>query len=131
YGLIAVEQGINSRLSSIACATTLPLPNPPSQVVATPISPTKITLTWQEVLQPGGLPIIHYQIYQGTTPAALTKISTRISSTYTSPWLTPGTMYCYEIVAVDGSFATSQPSNVVCVKTMPLPPSPSNLQASF
>jgi fibronectin type 3 domain-containing protein len=130
YALIAVEYRLNSPMSSSACATTFALPNPPSQVVATPVSATRITLTWQEVLPPGGLPIANYQIYQGTAPGALTKISTVKSTAYNILSLTPSTMYCYEIVAADSSFNTSQPSNVVCVWTMPLPPAPTNLQAS-
>jgi fibronectin type 3 domain-containing protein len=57
YGVIAVEQSLNSPMSPVLHATTLPLPNPPVNVVATATSPTKITLTWQEQIPANGLQI--------------------------------------------------------------------------
>jgi titin len=130
YGVVAMEQGLSSPMSPIASATTLPLPNPPSKVMATPASSTRITLTWQETIPPGGLSIANYQIYQGTTPGALTKIATVLAPTYNSMSLAPGTTYYFEIVAVDTGYDSSMPSDPVAATTVPLPAPPSNVQAS-
>jgi len=130
YGVEAMEQGLSSPMSLITSATTLPLPNPPSLVVATAASGTKITLTWHEILPPGGLPIANYQVYQGTTPGIFTKIGTVTAMTYNSTSLTPGTTYYFEVLAVDNALDDSIPSGQVSATTTPLPPAPANLQAS-
>jgi fibronectin type 3 domain-containing protein len=130
YGVVAVEQGLDSPMSPIASATTLPLPNPPSKVMATPASSTRITLTWQETIPPGGLPIANYQIYQGTAPGALSKIATVLSPSFNSTSLNPGTTYYFEIVAVDTGYDSSMPSDPVAATTVPSPAAPTNVQAT-
>jgi len=117
-------------MSPVASATTLPLPNAPTQVTATPASATRITLNWQEKSQPGGLPISNYQVYQGTTPSQLAKIALTTSTTYNSQSLNPGTAYYFQIIAVDTGFDSSTPSALISVKTPPMPPAPTNLQAT-
>jgi fibronectin type 3 domain-containing protein len=126
YGIIAVEQGINAPMSAIASATTLPLPSPPNTVAGTP-STTSVVLTWQESLQPGGLPIDFYQIYEGTTPGNLTKGPTTTTTTYTIKSLTANTPYYFEVVAVDTSYNDSVPSDQITVTTLPLPAAPVNV----
>lgn len=130
YGVVAVEQGLDSPMSAVVSATTLPLPNAPSQLAAVPASATRITLTWQEQAQPGGLPIASYQVYQGTTPGVLSKIATTTATTYNSMSLTPGTTYYYEVIAVDSAMDDSAPSDPISSAPMPLPPPPGNLQAT-
>jgi len=103
-------------------ATTLPLPNPPVNVVATATSPTKITLTWQEQIPQNGLLIANYQVYRGTTPGYLTKVATVTSTTYNNSNLTPSTRYYFEVIAVDKSYDDSIPSDQISGMTMPLPP---------
>jgi titin len=130
YGIVAVAKVVNSPMSPVASATTLPLPNSPNQIVATPESATKITLTWQEALQPGGLPIASYQVYQGTINGVFTKIATVTSPTYNNISLLPATTYYYQIVAVDNGYDDSPPSDPVSATTMPSPPAPTNLTAT-
>jgi fibronectin type 3 domain-containing protein len=79
YGVVAMEEGIDAAMPPIASATTLPLPSPPSNVAGTPTA-TTVTLTWQENLQPNGLPIAYYQIYQGTTPGQLAEVASSTSA---------------------------------------------------
>jgi fibronectin type 3 domain-containing protein len=126
YGVVAMEDNMPSPMSPVVSATTLPLPNSPTTVVATPASPTKITLTWKEMLQPGGLAIANYQVYQ-STGGAFTKIATTTTTTYNNMSLAPNTTYSYQIVAVDSALDDSAPSNPISSTTMPMPPAPANL----
>jgi fibronectin type 3 domain-containing protein len=123
YGIIANEEGINAPMSSPAFATTLPLPNPPSNPAGTP-TPTTIVLTWQENVATGGLPVGSYQVYEGTVSGHLTKAATTTATTYTLKSLTANTTYYFEIVAVDTSFNDSAPSEQIAVTTLPLPAAP-------
>jgi fibronectin type 3 domain-containing protein len=129
FGIIAVEQGIEAPMSTTAYATTLPLPTPPSNVTATP-SPTKVALTWQENVQPNGLPISYYEIFQGTTAGNLTKIASATGTTYTATPLIPDTTYYFEIVAVDTGRDDSAPSEAIAVTTDVLPNAPVNVAAT-
>ena len=126
YGIVAVEQGIDAAMTAVASATTLPLPNPPSGVAGT-ATPTTIALTWQESIQPGGLPVASYQIYQGTTSGKLTKTGAATTTSYTAKSLTPHITYYFEIVAVDTSFDDSAPSDQIAVATPPMPAAPVNV----
>ena len=126
YGVVAVEQGIDAAMSPLAWATTLPLPNPPSSVTGAP-NTTKIALSWQENLQPGGLPISFYQVYEGTTPGQLTKVATTTAASYTAQSLTANTTYYFEIMAVDSRYDDSVPSDQISVTTLPLPAAPVNV----
>ncbi|HLY16298.1 MAG TPA: fibronectin type III domain-containing protein, partial [Bryobacteraceae bacterium] len=130
YAVVAREGGLNSPMSPLAIATTLPLPNPPSNVTATPVSSTSITLTWQETQASGGLPVARYQIWEGTVPGSLTNITLVNKTSYTGRNLNPGTTYYFEIVAVDTSSDVSIPSVQVSAATWPLPLAPTNLQAA-
>jgi titin len=118
YGVKAVEQGLESPMSPVAGATTLPLPNAPTSVGATAVSSTRISLTWQENLSPRGLPIANYQIYRGTSAGALSKVATVKTTTYSSGSLAHNTTYYFQIVAVDTSYNSSAPSQEVWAKTM-------------
>src|ERR1039458_2710745 len=112
YGIVAVEQGIDAPMSPFAYATTLPLPSPPSDVVAAP-TPTTIALNWQENLQRGGLPVSSYQIFEGTTSGKLAKLASATATTYTATSLSANTIYYFEIVAVDNKNNDSAPSDIL------------------
>ena len=127
YGVIAVEQGLNSPMSPTVCATTLPLPNAPGPVGGSSTSPTKITVTWTELPQPGGLPISYYHIYQGTVSGQWPQMFTSKTASYTAQKLTPNTAYYFVIVAVDTSNNSSPMSDEIAVTTLPLPNPPVNV----
>ena len=129
YGIVAVEQGIDAAMSPLASAATLPLPNPPTNVVAAP-TPTTIALTWQENPQPGGLPVSSYQIFQGTTAGQLTKVATTAATTYTARSLNANTTYYFEIVAGDTKYDYSTPSDQMSGTTLPMPAAPVNVVAT-
>jgi titin len=131
FGVVASEQGIAAQMSNTAFAITLPLPPPPSSVVGTATAPTKVVLTWQENLLPGGLPIGNYEIFESTTPGVYpTTHSSSTAATYTATSLTPNTTYYFEIVASDTSHNISGPSNQISVTTLPMPAAPTNPAAS-
>ncbi|HXM44647.1 MAG TPA: fibronectin type III domain-containing protein [Bryobacteraceae bacterium] len=137
FGIVAVQQGIHAPMSNTAYAITRPLPTPPNNVAGTPY-PTKIALTWQETVQPNGLPINDYLIYQGTTPGNVTKVgtvkapTTAFTTSTTSDPLTPNTTYYFEIVAVDTGVPAddSLPSDAIAVTTDSLPNAPINVTAT-
>ena len=126
YGVVAVEEGVDSALSAVAEATTLPLPTPPSNVAGTPTS-TTVALSWQENLLPHGLPISYYQVYQGTTPGQLADVASSSSATYTARSLNPNTTYYFEIVAADTGHDSSVPSDQIAVTTLAMPTAPVNV----
>jgi fibronectin type 3 domain-containing protein len=129
YGVVALEDGIAAPMTPLASATTLPMPTPPSNVVATAAA-TSIALTWQENLQPNGLPISFYQIYQGTAPGNLTKVAQTATTIFTATSLTPTTTYYFEIVAVDTGNDDSMPSGQMTVTTPPMPAAPGSVVAT-
>lgn len=131
YGMVAVEGGINSPMSAIVSATTLPLPNSPTSLAAAASSATKITLSWQEVIPRNGLPISNYQVFRGTTLGQMILLPQRTNTTrYTDSGLTPGTKYYYQIVAVDTSNNKSVPSAPVSGTPPPMPNPPYNTLAT-
>jgi fibronectin type 3 domain-containing protein len=123
FGIVAMEQGIQAPLSTEAFATTLPLPNPPSNVVGTPAA-TSIALAWQQNSQPNGLPVSSYQIFQGTTQGALIKVASTTATKYTAAGLTPNTAYYFELQAVDTGHDDSVLSDQITVTTDPMPAAP-------
>lgn len=129
YGVEAVESGINSAMSSLANATTLPAPDPPSGLTATASSPTEIVLAWTPDLVKNGLPLSSYQVFQGTDPGHLVKIATvKVpGETYTARSLTGATQYYFAVAAVDNANDNSGPSDPVAATTLPEPPAPTNL----
>lgn len=131
YGVAAMESGVQSSLSPLVSASTLPLPNPPGNVTATASSPTQIAVSWQETMARNGLTIANYQVWRGTTPGQLTKVATVTSgTTYTNRSLAANTTYYYEIVAADTGHDNSVPSSPVSATTKPMPPAPASLAAT-
>jgi fibronectin type 3 domain-containing protein len=130
YGVIAVESKLPSSMSPIASATTLPLPNSPTSVTATPTSASKITLAWTENVPPLGLAVSNYKVYASTTNGDFPTSTTTKGTSYSSTSLEPGTTYYFEIVAVDSAGDDSVASTPVSATTLPLPPAPTNVAAA-
>ena len=129
FGVVAVEQGLDAPMTQPVFATTLPLPNPPSNVTGTP-APTKVVLNWQEILESNSLPISYYQIYKGTTPGNMTDVGSATATTYTATSLSPSTTYYFEIVAADTGHDIGTPSDQIAVTTLPMPAAPVNVVAT-
>jgi chitodextrinase len=122
-GLAAANQVGSSPLLPIV-VTTPALPSAPSNLVATPNSATKITLTWSP--STGGFPIAHYIVYRGNSPASLTQIAMVIKTVYVDITVIPTTTYYYAVQAVDSGKppARSAVSPPVAVTTFSPPSAP-------
>jgi fibronectin type 3 domain-containing protein len=130
YAIQEVDHGGNvSPMSAIVSATTLALPTPPVNLVATPVSTASIVLAWSA--GPSGMPVAAYHIFRGTAPSSLTQIAARgASTTFDDYALTPGTTYYYAVEEVDQGGNVSLMSAVVSATTLALPSPPSNVTAT-
>jgi fibronectin type 3 domain-containing protein len=130
YGVEAVDNDGNiSAMSKIASATTPLPPSAPTNLVATPISDSKVSLSWQAAVS-GGLPIQFYQVYGGTSATKLSQIGSASGTTYTNYSLSPSTTYYYTVVAVDTGNDTSPMSVVAQTTTPAIPAAPTGLTAT-
>jgi chitodextrinase len=88
-----------SPLSATVAATTPAPPAAPKQLVATPVSTTKMGLTW--VAGASGVPIGEYRIFRGTSPSNLSQVAVNTKTSFTDTGLTPGTAYYYAVEEED------------------------------
>jgi endonuclease I/chitodextrinase/endonuclease/exonuclease/phosphatase family metal-dependent hydrolase len=86
---------------------TIPL-TAPANVVASNLTQTAVTLTWDSVTS-----AVSYEIYNGTTQVATTTNNTFILNN-----LTANTEYSFTIVALDANDNASEASAVLSVKTL-------------
>jgi fibronectin type 3 domain-containing protein len=105
-----------SPMSAVISAATLALPTPPINLAATPISTSRIGLSWSA--GPSGLPLTGYYIFRGAAPSTLTKVGAATATAYTDHSLTPGTTYYYAVEEVDQSGNISPLSAVVPAATL-------------
>ena len=101
----------------MASATTVALPNAPSSVVATGNSSSKVTVTWNQTVVTGGLPIASYQISRGTSQGNLVNVAARTSASYTDNTVVHLATYYYAIQATDtgGDVSPMSPTAQVVV----------------
>ncbi|MBI3607353.1 MAG: fibronectin type III domain-containing protein [Nitrospirae bacterium] len=91
-------------------------PNPPSNLLATPVSGSQITLAWSA--SPGdNVGVSGYDIErcQGSGCSGLVVIASVTTTTYSNTGLTLGASYSYRVRAVDAAGNRSAPSNVATV----------------
>ena len=119
-----------SAISGIASVAVPVLPSPPANVVPTPMSATRIVVTWAPAAS-GGLPVTYYQVSRGLTSNSLTQVATVSQTTYTDQSVTQGTKYYYGVQAQDSGGDTSVMSAPPVLATAPTPPSaPTGLVAT-
>jgi fibronectin type 3 domain-containing protein len=131
YAVQSADNGKPQGLSAISAPvsiTTVSDPSVPANLIATPVSSSKITLTWSPST-PGGLPIGYYHVYRGTSPSNLSQIAVTSSTTYNNLSLTPGTSYYYAVQAVDTALDASALCTAVPAVTFPLPTTPAGVTA--
>lgn len=130
YAVEAMDaDGDLSPISSAVQAITPHLPSPPTGLAASPVSTSKIGLTW--VAPAGsGLPIQNYRVFKGTTSANLVQVAVVLRTSYTDSSDSPATTYYYAVEAADTGGDVSGLSSTVPGTTMPLPSAPSNLTAT-
>jgi fibronectin type 3 domain-containing protein len=131
YAVQATDTGTPADVSAISspvAVTTYGYPSVPGNLTATPVSSSKITVSWSAATS-GGLAISSYHVYGGTSPSSLTQLAVTKSTTYTNTSLTPGTTYYYAVQAFDTANDSSAISTVVSATTLALPTTPANVAA--
>ena len=108
------------RASSIANATTdATVPDAPTGLVATAITPTQIDLIWVTPAYDGGAEISGYRIEVSETGAAWTDLQPNTgtaSPTFTHPGLLPGSTRFYRVSAINRA-GTGAPSGIASAAT--------------
>jgi fibronectin type 3 domain-containing protein len=134
YAIQAADSGqppAQSGLSAPVSVTTYAPPSVPANLAATPLSSTKVSVTWSPAVS-GGLPIGNYHVYKGTSPSTLTQLALTPNTTYTDITDTTQTAYYYAIQSSDTAAPAdlSAISPAVPVTTYAPPSVPANLTAT-
>jgi len=120
YAVAAADTAGNLSPQSSAVAVTVPVPpQAPGDVMAVPTSAAQIGLTWSAAAG-GGLPVVNYLVFRGTTPLNLAQIRSTTQTSYTDSSVVPQTTYYYAVEAVDSGGDVSPMSAAVSATTPPL-----------
>jgi chitodextrinase len=122
YTVCAYDAANNVSAQSNAASATTPVltppdtqaPTTPSGLMATPVSSSRINLTWNASTDNVG--VTGYNVYRGGS--LLTSVTT---PAFNNTGLSASTQYCYTISAYDGSNNESSQSTFVCATTPALP----------
>jgi hypothetical protein len=136
FDVIAIYQafeggGIPSAASAEASATTGPGPAPaPGDLTATAAGSAAVDLTWGAPVAPFALPLLGYDVYQGTgsggesaTPVNSVPVT---ANSYTVTGLASGTTYYFEVTAVyrDGQSPASPEASATTTANVSGTPAP-------
>jgi YD repeat-containing protein len=102
-----------SNTKSITTPDTIK-PSTPTNLSATPASPTKINLSWTGSSDSGGSGLAGYKIYRGGA-----QIATTSSTSYSNTGLSSNTTYSYGVAAYDNAGNTSSQSSTASATTWP------------
>ena len=124
YAVQAKDSGGDVSGMSTAVAVTAPVPpSVPAGLTATTVTATAASLSWNASAS-GGLPVLYYAIFRGTSPGLLTPAVTVTQTSWRDTSLSPGTTYYYAVQAKDSGGDVSQESPVLTVTAYQLPASP-------
>jgi len=129
YRVSAINSVGTSMPSNIASATTntqMFPPQPPTNLSATAISSSQITLSWNAPGNNGGSAITGYKIERsgiGGSWSTIVSNTGSTSTTYTDTGLLPLMTYTYRVSAING-IGTSSPSNTASATTQLIGPVP-------
>ncbi|MGD9714675.1 MAG: fibronectin type III domain-containing protein, partial [Thermomicrobiales bacterium] len=110
----SVRNNLISEPSSEASAMTFPPPNPPSGLTATPISSTRINLSW--TAEPRAT---KYFINESVNGGPFVRKTSSVGTAIQIANLQPNTMYSYTVQTFDTGLLTSSPSTPVGATTLP------------
>ncbi len=130
YAVEARDSGGDTSPMSATVNLTVPMPpSPPTGLNGSATATTRVALSWSAA-SGGGLPIAYYQIYRGTSPAALSQVGTTSQLSYTDTTASAGAQYYYGVAAQDSGGDLSPLSPPVGI-SVPLPPSaPTSVSAT-
>ena len=113
-------------VGSVAAARDRTPPTTPTDLQATNLTQTSVTLAWNPSTDKSGT--VTYSVYKDGQPFTVPQGQT----TYTIDWLSPGRTYSFYVTASDPSLNQSARSNTVTVTTLrdTTPPTPPVLSAS-
>lgn len=121
--------GVYSNYSTEVCGTTRAapaiVPDPPTNLIATALSPTEIRLSWTATTSTFGT---GYLLERATSPAGAYSTTADLAgnqTTFTDTRLSPNTSYCYR-VRTKYNATLSGPGNEVCATTQPPAPTVPN-----
>jgi subtilisin family serine protease len=127
YRVRAYGGAFHSPFSNVATATTQPAPAAPSGLAATPISSSRIDLSWTDnATNETGFKI--ERSTDGTTFSQVSVVGANAQS-FSNLNLAGGTLYYYRVRAYDGANHSAF-SNTASATTQPTPAAPSNLNAT-
>ena len=130
YAIAAADSGSDlSALSTIVPVAVPTAPGTPAQLVATPVSTSKINLTWAASTS-GGLAIQYYRVFRGTRASNLSQLATVPQPAYSDSTGSPSTVYYYAVQAADTGNDLSPMSATVSATTLALPSTPANFTAT-
>jgi len=113
-------------VGSVAAARDRTPPTTPTDLQATNLTQTSVTLAWNPSTDKSGT--VTYSVYKDGQPFTVPQGQT----TYTIDWLSPGRTYSFYVTASDPSLNQSARSNTVTVTTLrdTTPPTPPVLSGS-
>lgn len=130
YGVQASDTGADlSPMSGIVSVNVPAAPSAPANLVVTPASATKISLSWSASVS-GGLPIQYYHVYRGSSTANLSEIGVTSKASYIDTSVTASARYYYGVQAADTGKDLSPMSAAVSVTVPSLPSAPAGLVAT-
>jgi cellulase/cellobiase CelA1 len=120
YFVRARDAAGNVSVASITAITILPracstVPTTPSNLVATGVSDTSVTLSWDASTPGAGCGPVTYNIYYPYAGSTGVGQSSTTSATVSN--LLPGTSYTFTVKALDSTYVISDASNAVTVVT--------------
>ena len=120
YRVSAINEIGVGRQSNVASATTdATVPDPPTNLVATAASPTRIDLSWAAPEYDGGAPVTSYRIEvspDGSVWGDLETSTGEAHTSYSHTGLPPGSTRHYRVSAINTA-GTGMPSNVASAST--------------
>jgi titin len=128
YRLRAYDGSNNSAYSNVASATTQDPPAVPSDLTATPVSSSRITLAWVD----NASNETGYKVERsadGVTFTQVAQLAANVTS-HANTSLAAGATFHYRVRAYEGTVNNSGYSNVASTSTLAAPPAPSNLTAT-
>jgi fibronectin type 3 domain-containing protein len=102
YTITAFDASGNTSLPSPTLAyrtTTSATPSVPTQLTATTVTLSQITLTWNVPASPHG--ISSYEIFKGLTSNSLSAYAGSATNSYTDTAVAPGVTFYYAVLAID------------------------------